>query len=325
MKQIYGLIKHYDWGVDANNSYVAKYAILGNHIDVIDYNLKYAELWLGTKELPYLFKFLSIYKPLSIQIHPDKELAKYLFETKPNIYPDSNHKPEIAIALKNFEALAGLKSIDEINKELLNYPEITVSTDSYNDLIKSFLNISNNILINIINRITIKKNKSLIDKLIIYINSHFKYDVGILSPIYMNYVKLDKYQALYIKPNVPHVYLKGNIFEIMAFSDNVIRLALTNKIIDRDSLNLVNINSQIEILNKFTSFDIDNFNITVIKISKFKKLSFKKNSMIIILSGFALINNKCYLKGSAILTDDEIINIYATNVDICIIKMVTMV
>jgi mannose-6-phosphate isomerase len=46
-------------------------------------------------DLPFLFKVLSIGKALSIQAHPDKALAKELFEKFPNIYKDPNHKPEM--------------------------------------------------------------------------------------------------------------------------------------------------------------------------------------------------------------------------------------
>jgi mannose-6-phosphate isomerase len=46
-------------------------------------------------DLPFLFKVLSISKALSIQAHPDKALAKRLFEEFPKIYKDPNHKPEM--------------------------------------------------------------------------------------------------------------------------------------------------------------------------------------------------------------------------------------
>lgn len=51
----------------------------------------------GTDSLPYLFKVLSVKKALSIQAHPNKKCAEYLHKTRPDIYQDDNHKPEIAI------------------------------------------------------------------------------------------------------------------------------------------------------------------------------------------------------------------------------------
>lgn len=40
----------------------------------------------GKKDLPFLFKVLAIGKALSIQAHPDKQLAQKLFKEKPDVY-----------------------------------------------------------------------------------------------------------------------------------------------------------------------------------------------------------------------------------------------
>ena len=47
--------------------------------------------------LPFLFKVLSVNKSLSIQAHPTKEHAAKLHVHRPDLYPDPNHKPEMAI------------------------------------------------------------------------------------------------------------------------------------------------------------------------------------------------------------------------------------
>lgn len=54
-----------------------------------------------------MWQVLSVAKALSIQAHPDKELAKHLHTSYPQIYKDGNHKPEMALALTPFEALCG--------------------------------------------------------------------------------------------------------------------------------------------------------------------------------------------------------------------------
>jgi mannose-6-phosphate isomerase len=74
-------------------------------------------------KLPFLLKVLSIAQPLSIQAHPDKELAERLHASKPDIYKDPNHKPEIAIALSPFEALCGFQPIENIKFFLEQVPE----------------------------------------------------------------------------------------------------------------------------------------------------------------------------------------------------------
>ena len=55
--------------------------------------------------LPFLFKVLSVAKALSIQAHPAKDHAAKLHAERPEIYKDPNHKPEMACALTDFEAM----------------------------------------------------------------------------------------------------------------------------------------------------------------------------------------------------------------------------
>ncbi|GFS36868.1 mannose-6-phosphate isomerase, type I [Actinidia rufa] len=71
---------------------------------------KVVQKW-GTN-LPFLFKVLSVAKALSIQAHPDKELAVTLHKMRPDVFKDDNHKPEMALALTEFEALCGFISLE---------------------------------------------------------------------------------------------------------------------------------------------------------------------------------------------------------------------
>jgi mannose-6-phosphate isomerase class I len=50
---------------------------------------------------------LSVAKALSIQAHPDRDLAAALHALRPATYRDSNHKPEMAVAVTEFHALCG--------------------------------------------------------------------------------------------------------------------------------------------------------------------------------------------------------------------------
>lgn len=54
-------------------------------------------------DLPFLFKVLAIESTLSIQAHPNKTDAQRLHAKNSQLYPDPNHKPELAIALTPFE------------------------------------------------------------------------------------------------------------------------------------------------------------------------------------------------------------------------------
>jgi len=138
------VVKDYAWGIRGMDSRVGRYALTSGSIDSIDPDCPYAELWIGTHpsgpatlqdeqetplqeavggELPFLFKILSAGKALSIQAHPDKDVAARLHAENPQAYADANHKPEMAIALTPFEAMCGFRRIEEISVLLKKHPE----------------------------------------------------------------------------------------------------------------------------------------------------------------------------------------------------------
>jgi mannose-6-phosphate isomerase len=67
-----------------------------------------------SNDLPFLFKVLSVETALSIQAHPNKQLAQQLHAKDPFNYKDPNHKPEMLIALTPFECLCGFQMVSEI-------------------------------------------------------------------------------------------------------------------------------------------------------------------------------------------------------------------
>ncbi|CAI5491581.1 unnamed protein product, partial [Closterium sp. Naga37s-1] len=81
--------------------------------------------WPG--QLPFLFKVLSVAKALSIQAHPDKRLAERLHATQPKNYKDANHKPEMALAVTNFEALCGFVTSRELRESIQSVPELRMA------------------------------------------------------------------------------------------------------------------------------------------------------------------------------------------------------
>src|ERR1700689_2824886 len=84
--------------------------------------------------LPFLFKLLGVAKPLSLQVHPDKEHAEAAYAAEVSSgaaerdYPDNNHKPELLCALRaGFEALCGFRPVPHTVALLDNLaaPELT--------------------------------------------------------------------------------------------------------------------------------------------------------------------------------------------------------
>ena len=75
-------------------------------------------------QLPFLLKVLSINRALSIQAHPTKLHAKELHASAPDKYPDPNHKPELAIAVSEFEGFCGFRPFSEIQTFVSSVPEL---------------------------------------------------------------------------------------------------------------------------------------------------------------------------------------------------------
>jgi mannose-6-phosphate isomerase len=214
-------------------------------------------------ELPFLFKILSIGKALSIQAHPDKELAKRLHAEKPKMYKDDNHKPEMAIALTDFRGFCGFRPVQEIVGYLQSVKEFgdviqldeniqssIKALDSNNDeetktsvlrgIFDSLMKADPSAVEKTVDALADRYRQSLdkgekvevdaaIAELVCTLNEQFPGDVGVLCSFVLNVVSLTPGQAIFLKANEPHAYLDGEIVECMAASDNVVRAGLTPK------------------------------------------------------------------------------------------------
>ncbi|KAL9052082.1 MAG: hypothetical protein Q9206_004451 [Seirophora lacunosa] len=77
--------------------------------------------------------------------------------------------------------------------------------------------------------------KELAD-LVIRLNGQFEGDVGLFVLFFLNYVKLEVGEAMFLKADDIHAYLSGDIIECMASSDNVVRAGFTPKFQDIPTL-----------------------------------------------------------------------------------------
>ncbi|QLQ81608.1 hypothetical protein HG537_0F03690 [Torulaspora globosa] len=226
----------------------------------------------SSSELPFLFKVLSIRKILSIQAHPDKALGKILRAQDPKNYPDDNHKPEMAIAVTDFEALCGFKPLEEIADELKRIPELRAivgdeTADEFiqnikpkaskgspeDDANKKLLQAIFGKVMNASDEIVAQNARSLVKRaetrpedfnkpdlpaLIIDLNKQFPDDVGLFCGcLLLNHCKLKAGEAIFLRAKDPHAYINGDIIECMAASDNVVRAGFTPKF--KDVKNLV--------------------------------------------------------------------------------------
>jgi mannose-6-phosphate isomerase len=211
------------------------------------------------KKLPFLFKILSIGRALSIQAHPDKQLAKKLHQQNPEWYPDTNHKPELGIALSETSLLYGFLSHEGIIQNLETVPELEtlfgiaflVEALNCKDALsqKQFLKKITQELFAVskskisegskalFQRLEKQSDLTAIEKLILKLKKEYpEGDIGLWFFFLLNHVCLKPGEAIFIEPNIPHSYLEGDLAECMASSDNVVRAGLTNKPIDTEVL-----------------------------------------------------------------------------------------
>lgn len=210
-------------------------------------------------DLPFLFKVLSVEKALSLQAHPDKELAGALHKSQPGVYKDENYKPEMALALSDFEALCGFISSEELKDVLRDVPEILeLASDECKEQIASFIEegaekskegkvvlqsfFSRLMLLTkeevtemtskMIKRLNVEKEeRQLTDKeqLVLKLEGQYRADAGVIAVFFLNHLKLKRGEAINLGPNEPHAYISGDCIECMATSDNVVRAGLTPK------------------------------------------------------------------------------------------------
>jgi len=72
--------------------------------------------------------------------------------------------------------------------------------------------------------------------LVVRLNKDFPDDLGLFVLFFLNYVKLEVGEAMFLKADDIHAYLSGDIIECMAASDNVVRAGFTPKFKDIDVL-----------------------------------------------------------------------------------------
>ncbi len=348
--------QNYDWGQPANSSLVA--TALRKNMLPVDESKVYAEYWMGTHpngpskiikdgkevllseeingQLSYLFKILSINKPLSIQLHPDKSFAEILHKNFPNNYKDDNHKPELFIALSDFDLLFGLVSLNKAveiikkYKDMFNLPEgekliKEPNIKNYQNLIEKIIFLEKEEYEKIIKLILANKSTTE-DSLIKKLYNNFGLDSGILISMFMNYFHKKKGESFFIDANIPHAYVYGNCLELMACSDNVIRLGLTPKLVDKENFDKIIKENLKEMIydednkndvdfvkvdkeNKITTYDvefIDDFKLKVFEIEKSRNIDIEKNSILFCLGGNVKVNGVLCEEYNALFVENEI-------------------
>ncbi|KAF2768056.1 mannose-6-phosphate isomerase [Teratosphaeria nubilosa] len=279
----------YPWGKQGSNSVAARLCPNDQEFK-IDENKPYAEMWMGTypvlpsyvadsgedlqdlldkhpkelvgqetidkfghSKLPYLPKVLSIAKALPLQLHPNKSIAAQLHEKKPDEFTDPNHKPEIAVALTEFEAFCGFKPLKDIGALMKLGPLKrflpTIQKPDFDDqtlkgVVRQMLEADDKTVKEVYKGLTSMSpsdfgKDTYIPKLAPRLAEQYdETDPGIhVALITMNYLVLQPGQSIYIPADGIHAYLSGDIIECMARSNNVLNTGFCPRA-DRDNVEL---------------------------------------------------------------------------------------
>jgi mannose-6-phosphate isomerase class I len=262
-----GVPQHYSWGKYGPLSLCAK------GCDVVDNSRRYAELWFGSHArgvstvnkgqghmppLSFMVKLLSIDLPLSLQVHPQKDLAVLLHARDPSLYPDEEEKNEIAIAVTPLVAVLGFRSGDNLSDDpliiyllskLTNEERTTFRNALHSDSLKGCVEVLLALPEDQVRLITthilsfqtlpfLTSDRSLWSRLewFTYLAGHFgTHDRGLLIFLLLELHRCAPGEALSVEAGTLHAYLYGDVVEVLSSSDNVIRCGFTEKYVDISS------------------------------------------------------------------------------------------
>ncbi len=211
-------------------------------------------------ELPYLMKVLAAAEPLSLQVHPTMAQAQEGFAAEEAAgiprdasfrnYKDPRHKPEMIVALSQFDALSGFRSPARARAgfvSILGEPQdgqhfwTKLNTvlagshpaDALSNALTLLLTGGQDARHFVEVLVEVSHDASGEDaETVRLLGSFYPGDPGVAAALLLNRVHLLPGQALYLDAGLVHAYLSGLGIEVMAASDNVLRGGLTPKHID---------------------------------------------------------------------------------------------
>lgn len=212
--------------------------------------------------LPFLAKVLAADEPLSLQAHPSAQQALEGFTREERLgipvtahtrnYRDRSHKPELIVALSQFEALAGFAPV-ELSIAFMRALAVS-DLDPFIDLLSGQPD-ANGLRALFTTWITAPQSDldvlvpAVLDGAVAYLRSgatefaveakaslelgeRYPSDAGVLAAMLLNRITLNPGEGIYLPAGNLHAYLHGVGFEVMANSDNVLRGGLTPKHVD---------------------------------------------------------------------------------------------
>ncbi len=211
--------------------------------------------------LPYLMKLIAADRPLSLQVHPDRDLARAGFaaedaagiplDAADRSYKDTNHKPELVYALTRFEAMAGFRAprragelftgLDaplarRLRARLAADPSVGGIRTVFHALLDPAARPDPEAVAAVAAacaaRLAAGSPSPRADRTVVRLQAAYPGDPGVITSLLLNPVTLEPGDALFVPAGAVHAYLSGLAVEIQASSDNVLRAGLTPKHVD---------------------------------------------------------------------------------------------
>ena len=242
---------------------VAEGGVLSELIDAEPARLLVEDIiWRFGRRLPFLLKLIAPEQPLSLQVHPSQAQAAegYAREDEAGIaldhpcrnYKDTNHKPEMVLALTRFQAVAGFRAprravevLAGLDSPLARRMRRTLRLNPtrygirqvFSDVVSAATRPSpqeiDALVTEIAARFEAGTSPSLrVDSNVVKMADTFPGDPGIAAALLLNPVTLQPGEALFVPAGSVHAYISGLGVEVMASSDNVLRAGLSAKHID---------------------------------------------------------------------------------------------
>ncbi|MEV4509506.1 mannose-6-phosphate isomerase, class I [Dactylosporangium sp. NPDC049525] len=195
--------------------------------------------------LPFLLKVLAAAQPLSLQAHPTLAQARAAHAAGHPSYVDGWHKPEMLVALTDFDALCGFRdpAVTAADLAALGVAglEETVGAlrqddkaAALHDAVRGLLGKPDARLVEEVVAACAARGGAY--SLAVELAERYPGDAGVIVAMLLNRVRLRQGEAVWMPAGNLHAYLRGVGVEIMAASDNVLRGGLTPKHVDVEEL-----------------------------------------------------------------------------------------
>ncbi|NLF05127.1 MAG: mannose-6-phosphate isomerase, class I [Actinomycetales bacterium] len=215
--------------------------------------------------LPYLLKILAAERPLSLQVHPNREQARVGFaveeasglalDAAERCYKDANHKPEVWLALSDVEALCGFRAprraaelfqdLDApLARSIADMLGADPSPSGVRTVFTALLGTRTRPDAAAVSAVADACRARLegsspsprADANVVLLESEFPGDPGVVASLLLNPVSLAPGESVFVPAGGVHALLHGTVAELQASSDNVLRAGLTAKHVDVHAL-----------------------------------------------------------------------------------------